>query len=550
MAVADSCFAAGEASETRQLMNGRILWPENYVIPRFETEVEREYRVLYDDTPGPRAATPPPTGPLHCVAEYEPMEGILINWRSFTALQAVLVKEVTTTATSNAYIVVSGAAAQASATTALLNAGANLNRVQFLIAPSDSVWMRDYGPRYCYEGQCRVIVDHTYNRLTRPSDNALSQVFATFKKHTYYEFQNLYGNNQLIHGGGNYQLSAAGGGFATRLILNENMTLDEFQITDIFTQYWRTSTTLFEPFPTAVDATQHIDKWMQIADDDKVVISDFSAQPGSLQDQICENAAITMTELGYTVYRVPAFLVGGVHYTYTNVVIVNNLILIPSYTNAAVSPSNAVANAIWQSVQPSKMVVQLDCQSMIASGGALHSITVNIPVARGGVIPTAYLRNYRGGETVAAGQSITVNWISDDDVGGQNADILMSTDSGATWPTTIVAATADDGSHTFSVPSGPCTRHARFRVVVRDVDGNTGHDSSTSDITVTGQPCLGDTNCDGQVNLADVQPMVQALIDPVGYARAYPGCTNGDLNLSSQTEGDDIQGFVAAVLAP
>jgi len=66
----------------------------------------------------------------------------------------------------------------------------------------------------------------------------------------------------------------------------------------------------------------------------------------------------------------------------------------------------------------------------------------------------------------------------------------------ATWPTTIVAATADDGSHTFSVPGVPCSTHARFRVVVRDVDGNTGYDSSTSDLTITGQPCLGDMNCD------------------------------------------------------
>ncbi len=538
-----------------QIVDGQIVWPDGYIIPRYETEIEKKYRAMYGDAPSPRAATPAPSGPLHCVAEYEPMEGILINWTSFTSIHTAMVKEITTTANTLAYIVVSGATAQNSATTALTSAGANMSKVRFLTTSSNTVWIRDYGPRYCYEGQCRVVVDHEYNR-PRPQDNVVPQTFANYKHHAYYEMQNLYGNNQLIHGGGNYHLDALGRGYATRLTVNENPLLGaspterETNIIDIWGHYWGVNHTFFDPFPTSVDLTQHLDMWMQIVADDKVIISDWPNNPGSTQDNICDNAATYMAGQGYTVYRVPAFSVSGVHYTFTNMVMCNNIVLLPLYTNASVSPSNATALATVQAALPGKTIIQVNCQSIIGSAGAIHCIVMHIPVPLGGTSPTAYLRNYRGGETVAAGQSITVNWISDDDVGGQNADILMSTDSGATWPTTIVAATADDGSHTFSVPSGPCARHARFRVVVRDVDGNTGHDSSTSDITVTGQPCLGDTNCDGQVNLADVQPMVQALIDPVGYALAYPGCTNGDLNLSSQTEGDDIQGFVAAVLAP
>lgn len=552
------CLASEPISPAEpQIIDGQIVWPDGYIIPRYETEIEKKYRAMYGDAPSPRAATPAPSGPLHCVAEYEPMEGILIAWNGTTTWaagwQTILAQmgaRITTTGSANLYVVVKDAAGQSTAQSALSAQGANMSLVRFVTRTNDTIWIRDYGPRYCYEGSCRVIVDHKYNRA-RPNDDSFPPYFATYKKNPYYEFQNMYGNNQLIHGGGNYHLDALGRGYATRLTVNENPTLTEPQIVQVWGTYWGLNHTFFDPFPTSVDSTQHLDMWMQIIDDNKVVISDWPNNAGSTQDNICDAAAVTMAGLGYTVHRVPAFSVSGTHYTYTNVIICNNLVLVPSYTNATVSPSNATALATWQAAMPGKTVVQINCQAIVTSAGVMHCIAMHIPVAIGGANPTAYLKNYRGGEVLTPGQQITVNWISDDDVSTLNADLLLSTDGGATWPTTIAAATADDGSEAWTVPSIPCTSHARLRVVVRDGDGNTGSDSSTSDITITGQPCLGDMNCDGLVNLSDVEPMVMALTDPGAYNLAYPGCiANGDLNASTQTDGDDIQGFSTVLISP
>jgi len=546
-----ACFADEPgASGEPQIIDGRIVWPEGYIVPRYETDIEKKYREMYRDVPGVRAATPAPGGPLHCVAEYEPMEGILVNWRDFTSIHTPMVKEITTTANTLAYIVVSSASSQTSATTTLTNAGADMSKVRFLITPSNSVWIRDYGPRYCYEGQCRVIVDHEYNR-PRPADNVIPQTFATYKKNPYYEFQNLYGNFQLIHGGGNYHLDALGRGYATRLTVNENPTLTEAQIITIWGQYWGVNHTFFDPYPTTVDSTQHIDMWMQIIDDNKVVISDWPNNPGSTQDVICDNAAAYMASLGYAVYRVPAFLLSGVHYTYTNMVMCNNIVMIPSYTNATVAPSNATALATMQAALPGKTIIQVNCQSIISFAGAIHCIVMHVPLPQGGAIPTAYLKNYRGGEVLSSGSQIALNWISDDDVGTVNVDLLLSTDGGATWPITIASAVPDNGAYSWTVP-GMCTTKARLRVVVRDADGNTGFDSSTADIRIIGQPCPGDMNCDGLVDGNDVGPMVLALIDPAGYAAAFPGCSiaNGDLNGSTQTDGDDIQPFTTLLFNP
>src|SRR5262249_49849636 len=55
----------------------------------------------------------------------------------------------------------------------------------------------------------------------------------------------------------------------------------------------------------------------------------------------------------------------------------------------------------------------------------------------------------------------------------------------------------------------------------------------------------GDTNCDGVMNNQDVAPFVLALIDPTGYATAFPNCniTSADMNHDGLVDGGDVQGF-------
>jgi agmatine/peptidylarginine deiminase len=492
--------AAGPGLAQVVRTDGTLYYPPDASISRALTPVERAWLKTHPNGSGHAdLVTPPPTGPIHCAAEYEPMEGIIITWvGGQTAIQGQLGRWITTAGNADLWVVLPSAGTQASATTVLTNAGANMSRVRFVQPPAiDSVWQRDYGPRYIYEGDCRAIIDHRYNR-PRPNDDAFPVFYSTYRHHAFYALG--LGSTQLIHGGGNFHLDALNRSYATRLTVNENPTLTEPQIVGIWGAYQGVEHTFFNPFPISVDSTQHLDMWMQVLADDKVVISTWPNNPGSTQATICDNAAATMAGRGYTVYRTPAFSIGGTHYTYTNMVMCNNVVMVPSYNQATVAPNNAPVLATLQAALPGKTVVQVNCDPIIGLAGAIHCIVMHVPVHRGppgpngGLSPTALVHAPNGGEALTPGSPYMIRWISDDDAGVSNVDLLLSTDGGQTFPTVIASQVADTGSFMWAPPPVN-TAHARVRVVARDGAGNTGFDASDNDFTI-GAPPACYANCD------------------------------------------------------
>ena len=70
--------------------------------------------------------------------------------------------------------------------------------------------------------------------------------------------------------------------------------------------------------------------------------------------------------------------------------------------------------------------------------------------------------------------------------------------------------------------------------------------NSTSGAAWIPGPVAGDVNCDGAVNVFDIDPFVVALTNPQGYAQAYIDCTiyNADINLDGMMNVFDIDPFV------
>ncbi len=103
----------------------------------------------------------------------------------------------------------------------------------------------------------------------------------------------------------------------------------------------------------------------------------------------------------------------------------------------------------------------VDAAAAVAGGGPVDQITVTFP---------------NGGETLTAGNVATITWTWSGSFSTVNID--YSTNGGSTW-TAIVAGTANDGSHAWTVPSS-ATSQGRVRV-----SGGTATDMSNANFTIS-----------------------------------------------------------------
>ena len=183
-----------------------------YLLPQAETLAEREVwrgREHLMPTRGTRADAPPLV-PVRNVAEWEPATGVLIRYP--LGLPYGLLTDLDDDVTLH---VVVSSGYQSTAQSNLAANGVNMDRVEFLVRSNDSIWTRDYGPWYVFDGAGDLtIIDHTYNRPWRPNDNLIPIYFA--------QQQGLpVISHDMYHTGGNYMTDGANLGMSSELVLNE-----------------------------------------------------------------------------------------------------------------------------------------------------------------------------------------------------------------------------------------------------------------------------------------------------------------------------------------
>jgi hypothetical protein len=125
----------------------------------------------------------------------------------------------------------------------------------------------------------------------------------------------------------------------------------------------------------------------------------------------------------------------------------------------------------------------------------------------------------------AAGSSQTVTW----DVAGTAAApintasvrIRLSLDGGYTWPTELLASTANDGSETVTIPAGtPASEQARIRV---EAVGNIFFDVSDASFSITGGNTPPNLTVSGGVSTRQGSPTATAVVASVSDAQDAAG---------------------------
>jgi len=348
----------------------------------------------------PLALPGPPSGTLWTPSEYEALEGVLIRWGSYNSLLTEFVVGITAasanlcTGSGTPYACCTGSgtgtcddistkvwvsadtsSAQSSAYSTLQGAGADMSKVEFIVYDSDSVWIRDYGPRYTYEDSARTIIDFTYARPSRPKDNAFNEALAALWSQPIYDMG-------IVRGGGNLHIVSTGDAFVSSLALDPDEDgTDEYteaEIEQVYLDYLNVDVTIYDRLPDAIDSTGHIDMWIIPVSDTDILVSEFSSGTGKT---ITDAGAADLQSRGYTIWRVPGWSSGGTHYTYTNGAIVNDKVFIPWYSGY--SSQNATALSVYQAAMPGHTIIQVDTSSIITAAGAIHCAMKHIPAEIG-----------------------------------------------------------------------------------------------------------------------------------------------------------------------
>ena len=286
--------------------------------------------------------TDPPTGTPRFVAEFEPMQGVMIRYP--LGIPTSLVVQLANNC--HVYCIVSSSY-QSSAQNAFQNAGVNMSNVTWVNAASDSYWVRDYGPWYIFEDRNPAIVDNIYNR-PRPNDDNMSGVFANFWQIP------MYGMN-LEHTGGNMMEDGRGHGVSDELVFQEN-GYNETNVRNKMRDYLG-----IDPYHVTIDPQgdyiAHVDCWGKYLAPDKILIAQLpSSNPQyALYEQVAEYFATTNCCWGYPyhVYRVQE--PGG--YTlapYTNSLILNKTVYVPLGTQSSYNES---ALQVYQEAMPGYEIV-------------------------------------------------------------------------------------------------------------------------------------------------------------------------------------------------
>lgn len=264
--------------------------------------------------------TDPPINGGRMVAEFEPMQGVLIAYPF--GIPLTVIAEM---AEDLPVLTLVSSQSQANSVLSQYQAnGVNTENCSFLVATTDSYWVRDYGPWYVFDGNKQPgIVDFPYDR-PRPNDNLIPERMANHLD------INLFGMN-LEHTGGNMMVDGRGMAASTDLVWEENSNLTHAQIDQKVNDYLGVTRYDVTIDPLA-DYIKHIDCWGKYLAPDKILIAQVPTNDPRYDEyeSVANYFATTPSAYGYPykVYR--CFEPGTYQVTpYTNSIILNNKVLVP-----------------------------------------------------------------------------------------------------------------------------------------------------------------------------------------------------------------------------
>jgi agmatine deiminase len=319
-------------------------------------------------------STAPPLSP-RSIAEFEPNQGVIvrgtIQWgQTVFGIPLHLIKSLSEHV--NVYIICANQTQQNTITNSLNNAEVNMDNVEFVIAPSDSYWTRDYSPWFIeYDDKNIGIVNFPYNR-PRPDDNDIPLIMGD-----YFDLD-VFGMN-MLHTGGNYMSTGYGIAASCDLVYTENEDISQQEIADMALDYLGLSNYYLVNDPLD-DYIEHIDCWAKFLAPDKILITEVPNDDPRYEDfeLMADFWKNQISPYGnkFKVYR--TYSPDG--QPYTNSLIMNNKVYVPIVTGEG-SDYNDDAIQVYQEAMPGYEIIEVENNTYFGwqSTDALHCRTSQVP---------------------------------------------------------------------------------------------------------------------------------------------------------------------------
>lgn len=265
-------------------------------------------------------------------------------------------------------------------TTLLTNEGLNMSQVDFFVAQTDDMWVRDNGPIFARDKSGNLIIqDWGFNGWGNKAPYSKCDPIPT-------KIANELGISAvdvpMINEGGSVEIDGNGTLMAKRssiLNSNRNPGMTEAEAESIFNRYLGITNFIWLEGLAGVDITDdHIDGYARFANEHTIVATQ-EANSDPEEFQIVANAK-NAQGVQYNVVYLPGTQnnMPGTNYKgiYINFYVGNEVVLVPNFND----PKDAEANTIIQGIYPNRTVVGIPAVELGIDGGGIHCVTQQQPM--------------------------------------------------------------------------------------------------------------------------------------------------------------------------
>ena len=274
-----------------------------------------------------------------------------------------------------------------------------LTNVDFKLYETDDTWIRDNGPIYVRDKNGNLLIeDWGFNGWGNKIDNlsglliesakcnVIPSKIASDQGRTKVDL-----NSEMINEGGSIEIDGNGTLMACKSsILNNNRNpgMSQAQAETIFKKYLGVTNFIWLEGQAGLEITdQHIDGFARFGNSNTIVTmeeDDLLNYDVKQSDINTLYSATNKNGKAYTFLKVPltqnnVMTTSGTNLgykgSYVNYYIANTKVLVPNYND----PNDAIANAIIQTLYPSRTVVGIDVRNLYENGGMVHCVTQQQP---------------------------------------------------------------------------------------------------------------------------------------------------------------------------